>query len=365
MPDVTAECRYCDQVHGPRILCDPAKRVLDALYAQGQRFDMPTVVFPEPVNHADAFGADTVLVAQVVVKAAVVPVAGVPRPVLVFTGRDSDGRLLPQWLYCASATEILRVMKLVSDMGELAIRTARKQAGSVHGSGWNSAARWGGWTWREPRYGDFFRTCSFCGSIHPEDLAAETAGTGTCRACGKGGWYGCFDGQSRAGIKGAVQEGKLEVSDEERARVLAMTDEHSYDPGGWYASWADRKYGWPHKFYVEGLSPRDPSLLHCIGHGSGGDGRRPDGDGDWIQAKDLTRAQKRIVKDDGMHGSGKFDGWYLFAPRVTLHAKFYTVHLADPAIGQDVKDAIQRISGLRFTFTDDGRVGWQPWEAAS
>lgn len=72
-------CRYCDERHGDLLLCAPAKRVLDALYAQGQRFDMPTVEFPEPVNHADAFGEGTVLVAQVVVKAATVPVAGVPR----------------------------------------------------------------------------------------------------------------------------------------------------------------------------------------------------------------------------------------------------------------------------------------------
>lgn len=123
-----AECRYCEQRHGPDFLCDPARRVLDALYAQGQRFDAPTVEFPEPVNHAGAFGDGTVLVAQVVVKAGLVPVAGVTRPVLIFTGRDSDGKVLPQWLYCASPTEIRKVVKLVSDMGEMAIRRAR-QAG--------------------------------------------------------------------------------------------------------------------------------------------------------------------------------------------------------------------------------------------
>jgi hypothetical protein len=43
----------------------------------------------------------------------------------------------------------------------------------------------------------------------------------------------------------------------------------------------------------------------------------------------------------------------------TLHAKFYTIHLADPAISGEAKDAIQRASGLKFTFTDDGRVGWE------
>ena len=121
-------CRYCDEQHGDLLLCAPAKRVLDALYAQGQRFDMPTVEFPEPITHADAFGAETVLVAQVVVKAATVPVAGIPRPVLIFTGRDIGSRILPQWIYAGSADEVRRVVKLVADTAEMAIRAARKQA---------------------------------------------------------------------------------------------------------------------------------------------------------------------------------------------------------------------------------------------
>ncbi len=122
------DCRYCEQEHDRDLLCEPARKVLDALYAQGQRFDMPTIEFPEPINYADAFGPDTVLVAQVVVKAGIVPVAGIPRPVLIFTGRDSDGKVLPQWLYCASPPEIKRVIKLVSDMGLMAIRRARGAA---------------------------------------------------------------------------------------------------------------------------------------------------------------------------------------------------------------------------------------------
>lgn len=126
MAEIT-ECRYCEQQHARELLCDPARKVLDALYAQGQRFDMPTVEFPEPVNHADAFGEGTVLVAQVVVKAGVIPVAGVPRPVLIFTGRDMDGGVLPSWLFPGSAAEIKKVVQLVADMGTLAIRTARRQ----------------------------------------------------------------------------------------------------------------------------------------------------------------------------------------------------------------------------------------------
>ena len=120
-----AECRYCNQVHGPRVLCDPARKVLDALLERGQRFDMPTVEFPEAINHADAFGENSVIVAGMVVKAAVTEVAGTPQPVLIFTGQDMDGRPLPNWLYIASAPDMKRVMKLVTDMGTMAIRRAR------------------------------------------------------------------------------------------------------------------------------------------------------------------------------------------------------------------------------------------------
>ena len=222
----------------------------------------------------------------------------------------------------------------------------------VHGSGWNNAVRWGGWNWRKPRRGEFFRTCSFCGCIHPEDLAAVPAGSGC-------GYPLCPE------PRGELAHVHFPLPGEDgRDHGFPEGALHRYVDTGWRASWADRKYGWPHKFYVEGLAPRDPSLLHCIGHGSGGDGSRPDRRGNWVEAKDLTRAQKRIIKADGMHARGKFDGWYLFEPRATLHAKFYTIHFADPLISQDAKDAIQAASGLRFTFTDDGRVGWERWESA-
>ena len=121
-------CRYCEQCHDPELLCDPARKVLDALAERGQRFDMPTIEFPEAINHADAFGEDTVLVAGVVVKAAVTEVSGIPQPVLVFTGTDIDGRPLPNWLYVASPRDMKRVMALVSEMGTMAIRRARGAA---------------------------------------------------------------------------------------------------------------------------------------------------------------------------------------------------------------------------------------------
>ena len=126
MSDAIAECRYCGQGHAPGLLCDPARKVLDALAERGQRFDMPTVELTEPVNHADAFGENTVIVAGVVVKAAVAEVAGTPQPVLIFTGTDIDGNTLPNWLYVTSPHDMRRVVKLVADMGAMAIRRARE-----------------------------------------------------------------------------------------------------------------------------------------------------------------------------------------------------------------------------------------------
>ena len=124
------DCRYCSRTHGTLLLCEPARLVLDALAEQGMRFDMPTIEFPEPITTADAFGADTVLVANVVVKAGVTEVAGVPRPVLVLTGRDIGGKVLPSWIYPGDAESLRRTSKLVSDMTEMAIRRAAGPGGS-------------------------------------------------------------------------------------------------------------------------------------------------------------------------------------------------------------------------------------------
>jgi hypothetical protein len=120
------ECRYCAQTHGTLLLCEPARRVLDALYARGQRFDLPTIEFPEAITAADAFGEDTVICAQLVAKAAVTEVAGVPRPVLILTGRDIAERVLPSWLLPGDDEDMRRFAKLVSEMTEMAIRRARK-----------------------------------------------------------------------------------------------------------------------------------------------------------------------------------------------------------------------------------------------
>lgn len=122
------ECPWCDAQHDDLLLCPPAKAVLDALYAAGTRYNMPTVEFSAPIHGAGMFGEGTVLLAQLVVKGATVPVAGIPRPALIFTGRDAQDRTLPSWIYPGAAADITAAARLVADMADMAIRAARTQA---------------------------------------------------------------------------------------------------------------------------------------------------------------------------------------------------------------------------------------------
>jgi hypothetical protein len=220
------------------------------------------------------------------------------------------------------------------------------------------ATRWGGWEWREPRRGDHFRTCSYCGSINPEDLAAEIGPQGRCAGCGATGWEAHFRNTIDLAVRHGIDGGLLaleDLSDDERRRY--EVPEHPYDPGTPYASWADRKYGWPHKFYVENLRPRDPSLLHCFSHFSGTE--KPAGSLEYVAAADLTREQKKILESDGMGPRDEgYSGWYAFRPRDHLFAKFYTAHLADPRVPAEAREKIETASGVRFHFTGDGRVSW-------
>lgn len=160
------------------------------------------------------------------------------------------------------------------------------------------AGRWGGWSWSEPSHGEHFRRCSYCGSVHPADLAAEPT---------------------------------------------------------WRAQWADRKYGWPHKFYVD-IPNRDPGALFAVGLTSGGPTDRPLDPG-WIAWENLTDEQRGIVERDRLVGDRPPRG-VLFGTRPSHFGKFYTIHLSDPEIPDEIKGAIQSRSGLYFEFTD-GHVGWK------
>lgn len=179
--------------------------------------------------------------------------------------------------------------------------------GNEIGVGARVMAENGGWSWRDPSRGEHFRRCNYCGSMHPDDLAAEPAGT------------------------------RIE--------------------------WADRKYGWPHKFYVH-VANRNPDTLFCRSKAPIGasDNTRGKIEG-WLGFDELTDEQKQIIQRDGMARDPFTDrdqqSAYLFSPRAEHFGKFYTVHLADPEISTETKDTIAGRSGLRFRF-ENGRIGWGP-----
>jgi hypothetical protein len=157
------------------------------------------------------------------------------------------------------------------------------------------------WDWRSPLRGEHFRRCGWCGSIHPEDLIAET---------------------------------------------------------DWHADWADMKYGWPHKFYVD-IPNRTPGEMYVIGATSGPGATETPG---YIAWDDLTWRQRRIVKRDGWD-PGKDDRWakaFKFGTRSMHHAKFYTAHLADPMLSPATKLKIEKVCGRTFEFNGHGHVMWRP-----
>lgn len=130
-------------------------------------------------------------------------------------------------------------------------------------------------------------TCSYCGSISPSELVAAIA----------------------AGAK-------LEPS--------------------------DRKYGWPHKFYVDGIQNIYAGEMESLSSCSLPAGRDP-------TAED-TKAYDQWEKVDG-HWRGRN-----FTPaKAITHGKFYNVHLQDATAAERL--VIERAIGMHITFTDRG-VQW-------
>jgi hypothetical protein len=156
------------------------------------------------------------------------------------------------------------------------------------------------WTWRDASRGEHFRRCSYCGTIHPEDL------------------------------------------------VAAMGN-------GMHADWADRKYGWPHKFYID-VPNQDADRLFVVSRTN-----FDTTDRGYTKGDELAPELRAVAEQDDGWGEFRPDAWYQFTTRRTHHAKFYTAHLADPAITDEMKERIYAFGGLRFTF-EDGQVRWAGYD---
>jgi hypothetical protein len=218
------------------------------------------------------------------------------------------------------------------------------------------------WEWSN-RYGEHFRRCSYCGSINPEDLAAEQVGGDSCTICHRVGWSECFQNQ-RPMWADNIAVGAL--SPEQREKFDKMAPTHAYNPGGWYASWADWKYGWPHKFYVD-IPNRNPDSISVlsVAYHDPRESRVTGNEREWTHFNDLTAEQREVVygeghiRDDDKLGQGQ---WFQFFHREKHGAKFYTVHLGDPNLSEDVKNLIQKACGIEFTF-EHGTVTWRKYYA--
>jgi hypothetical protein len=165
------------------------------------------------------------------------------------------------------------------------------------------------WSWRPARGGDRdspydypFRTCSYCGSMHPEDLL------------------------------NAVRAGAT--------------------LGG-----ADWKYGWPHKFYVELPNPAAGQLRGGTSTTVGGKcvvGRTLDE----VKAEHPQYADWEWRFEENLYGNGPGYRVVKFSPApAQTHAKFYNEHLKDlePATFAVVAELLKDKAGIRFEL-DAGRL---------
>lgn len=177
------------------------------------------------------------------------------------------------------------------------------------------------------------RGCSYCGSMHPADLAA------------------------------AIKAGAV-------------------------ASWADFKYGWPHKAYVRGVPNPHAGMLESrmscshatpvckytgksCEHGEQNDYRphpsctcmAPGFAGDAPTEGVTARGERMVRIPDGYdRNTGKPQFRWTEAGKpaaIATDGKFYTVHLQD-ASPEDCA-TIEAHLGLAFTFSE-GRVSWRKVE---
>jgi hypothetical protein len=168
------------------------------------------------------------------------------------------------------------------------------------------------------------RACGYCGSMHPADLAR------------------------------ALQAG---------AR----------------ASWADFKYGWPHKLYVENVPNPHAGLLESrmgCSHATPVCPRSGQACEHGEQSFSLPKCEcmKAGQPERGLHGAQAVfrlrDGYCSRSgePHYTWRAagepaaattwgKFYTVHLQDAS--PEDRAIIERAMGLSFVFEAGGRVSWR------
>lgn len=107
---------------------------------------------------------------------------------------------------------------------------------------------------------------------------------------------------------------------------------------------ADNKYGWPHKFYISDIPNPHAGLLEHYTSTSTRPKQEDIDSGDWVELP--------TGRYDEYTGKPTFTWYEKGQPaKDTTQGKFYTVHLKD-ATTED-RDVIERALGMRIHFTDD------------
>jgi hypothetical protein len=91
---------------------------------------------------------------------------------------------------------------------------------------------------------------------------------------------------------------------------------------------ADWKYGWPHKFYINGI--QNPKAGEIIKVGS--------------------------------HNRSGLTSFVMGQAPATVHAKWYSQHLADDGFDNEAQVVLQNsmmVSGIEFVVSDAGKVGYR------
>ena|SRR5258708_4468102 len=168
----------------------------------------------------------------------------------------------------------------------------------------------------ELRHPEHFRRCSWCGSVHPGDLLIARA------------------------------SGQIKHVDRS----------------------VDRKYGWPHKIYVDIADQL--GQLDWLG-GSSSDmsdeemARYSRESGGWKRVGDLTPEERTAVGADRL-GRYKVVG---VGVRSVHHGKFYSVHTLEPFLDDQERDQLFAMVGYTFEWASespvDSRIRWYPYNYGS
>lgn len=127
-----AKCRWCEERHEPRWLCDPAKLLLDESRRRGEAGNLPSIELSSPLTAEEMGigGPDDQILRNVVVMGACGTVGGVRRAGIVLTGRALDGTPLPKWIYFSDDQDMAGLRDLVVAQIDLALRAAEQERGA-------------------------------------------------------------------------------------------------------------------------------------------------------------------------------------------------------------------------------------------